>query len=273
MVILNSQGIASYNSAGAVMFSINSNGNAEFKGNISGASGTFSGRLAINTSTDTAAYLDTAGSLGGVTAGLVVGSIGFKNTSIGGWTSHCYPYMPGAPNIDLGTRTFRWNDVRISGNVMVGHSGADNDTNGTTVKIKLTPSGPIYANNLGTGTGNSIVQDAGFLKVQVSSSRYKENIIEINKSGYLDIINSLKPVTYNYIGDTGYNGNPRTLSGLIAEDLHEIPQLRTVVNYSEENQPDGIAYDRLNASIILAVQELSDMVESLQQEVNTLKGI
>ena len=272
MVILNSQGIASYNSAGAVMFSINSNGNAVFNGNISGATGTFSGRLAVNTSTDTAAYLDTAGSLSGVT-GLVVGSIGFKNTSIGGWTSHCYPYMPGAPNIDLGTRTFRWNDVRISGNVMVGHSGADNDTNGTTVKIKLTPSGPIYANNLGTGTGNSIVQDAGFLRVQVSSSRYKENVIEINKSGYLDIINSLKPVTYNYIGDAGYNGNPRTLSGLIAEDLHEIPQLRTVVNYNEENQPDGIAYDRLNASIILAVQELSDMVESLQQEVNTLKGI
>jgi hypothetical protein len=272
MVILNSQGIASYNSAGAVMFSINSNGNAEFKGNISGASGTFSGRLAVNTSSDTSAYIDSAGSLGGVT-GLVVGSIGFKNTSIGGWTSHCYPYMAGAPNIDLGTRTFRWNDVRISGNVMVGHSGADNDTNGTTVKIKLTPSGPIYANNLGTGTGNSIVQDAGFLRVQVSSSRYKENINEINKSGYLDIINLLKPVTYNYIGDTGYNGSPRTLSGLIAEDLHSIPQLRTVVNYNEDNEPDGIAYDRLNASLILAVQELSDMVESLQQEVNTLKGI
>lgn len=272
MVILNSQGLASYNSAGAVMFSINSSGNAVFNGNISGASGTFGGRLAVNTSSDTSAYIDSAGSLSGVT-GLVVGSIGFKNTSIGGWTSHCYPYQPGAPNIDLGTRTYRWNDVRVSGNIMVGHSGADNDTNGTTVKIKLTPSGPIYANNLGIGSGNPIVQDAGFLKVQTSSLRYKENINEINKSGYLDIINLLKPVTYNYIGDTGYNGGPRTLSGLIAEDLDAIPQLRTVVNYNEDNEPDGIAYDRLNASLILAVQELSDMVESLQQEINTLKGI
>lgn len=255
-----------------------STGSAVFKGDITGATGTFSGPIRSNIPASAlvpadSSYFDSQGSLGGVSSGLVIGAIGFKNTSVGGWTSHCYPYMPGAPNIDLGTRTYRWNDVRISGNLMVGHSGADNDTNGTTVKIKLTPAGPIYANNLGTGTGNSIVQDAGFLKVQVSSSRYKENIIEINKSGYLDIINSLKPVTYNYIGDAGYNGNPRTLSGLIAEDLHEIPNLRTVVNYNEENQPDGIAYDRLNASIILAIQELSDMVESLQQEVNTLKGI
>jgi hypothetical protein len=248
------------------------NGDALFAGELVAAKGTL-GKVTFGEN-NTSNYFETGSTLGGVsTGGISVGAIGFKNTSVGGWTTHCYPYMPGAPNIDLGTRSFRWNDVRISGNLMVGHSGADNDTNGTTVKIKLTPAGPIYANNLGTGTGNSIVQDAGFLKVQVSSSRYKENIIEINKSGYLDIINSLKPVTYNYIGDAGYNGSPRTLSGLIAEDLHEIPNLRTVVNYNEENQPDGIAYDRLNASIILAIQELSDMVESLQQEVNTLKGI
>jgi len=244
--------------------------NGTFKGDITGASGKFSGSLEVNTATDTAAYINSQGNVGGVT-GLVIGSIGFKNTSIGGWTSHCYPYWGGGSNYDLGTQTYRWNDARMSGKIYVGHNGGT-DSNANS-KIVLYSTGPIYANTLGTGTGNTIVQDGGYLKVQTSSLRYKENINEINKSGYLNIINSLKPVTYNYIDDTGYNGGPRLLSGLIAEDLHEIPQLRTVINYNEENQPDGIAYDRLNASLILAVQELSDMVELLQQEVNTLKGI
>jgi len=196
-----------------------------------------------------------------------VNAIAFVSTSTSGWVTSCYPFYNGGS--DLGLDSFRWRRLLIgNGNYGVA-TDAYIDLGGNVTR--LFSNGRIFANTLGTGSGNSIVQDAGFLRVQVSSSRYKENIIEINKSGYLDIINSLKPVTYNYIGDTGYNGEPRTLSGLIAEELHEIPQLRTVVNYNEENKPDGIAYDRLTASLVLAIQEVSEKINILSSRIDALE--
>lgn len=197
-----------------------------------------------------------------------INAVAFVSTATSGWVTSCYPYFNGAA--DLGLGDFRWRRLLIgNGNYgVVADSYIDLGGNTT----RLFASGRIFANTLGTGSGNSIVQDAGFLRVQTSSLRYKENVGEINKSGYLGIINSLKPVTYNYIGDTGYNGGPRTLSGLIAEDLHEIPQLRTVVNYNEENQPDGIAYDRLTASLVLAIQEMSDKIDILSSRIDALES-
>lgn len=233
--------------------------------------GTLSGQRLIAGATGTSYYLDTKGTKGGVEC-LVINGIGIESSTTGGVLTHWYPYYGGNPNIDLGTTTYRWNDVRISGSVMVGHNGSD--TVGTTSgpKIKLNPGGTIYANTLGTGSGNTIVQDGGYFKVQVSSLKYKENINTMGNSGFLDIINSLRPVTYSYIGDTGNNGYPRILSGLIAEELHEIPELRTVVNYNEENEPDGIAYDRLTASLILAIQDMSNKMNAISSRLDALEG-
>jgi hypothetical protein len=197
-----------------------------------------------------------------------INAVAFVSTSTSGWVTSCYPYWNGGA--DSGLTNFRWRRVFV-GNGNYG-SAVDSyiDLGGNVTR--LFSNGRIYANSLGTGSGNPVVQDAGYLRVQTSSLRYKENVSEINKSGYLSIINSLKPVTYNYIGDTGYNGGPRTLSGLIAEDLHAIPNLRTVVNYNEENQPDGIAYDRLSASLVLAIQEMSDKVDSIQLRLDALEA-
>lgn len=279
MVILNSQGIASYDSTGSVLFSINSNGNAVFKGNITGASGTFSGRLAVNTATDTSAYIDSAGSLSGIT-GLVVGSIGFKNTSIGGWTSHCYPYMPGSPNIDLGTTQFRWNDVRTSGRVFMGHGGSDTITNvtGQQPYTVFLSNGRIYANTLGTGTGTSLVQDSsGYIRVSSSSRRYKENISEITNVGYLDAVNLLKPVKFSYkvqeedIDDTpGYETVRPLITGLIAEDVEEIEILKDLVNYNTLGETEGLAYDRLTAVLTLAIQEISNKINNLTERLDAI---
>lgn len=196
-----------------------------------------------------------------------INAVAFVSTSTSGWVTSCYPYWNGGA--DLGLNDFRWRRLLI-GNGNYGQavdSYIDLGSNTT----RLFSNGRIFANTLGTGSGNSIVQDAGFLRVQTSSLRYKENIIKINKGRYLDIINSLNPVTYNYIGDTGYNGNPRNLSGLIAEELHEIPELRTVVNYNEENKPDGIAYDRLTASLVLAIQEISDKINIINTRLDALE--
>jgi hypothetical protein len=211
-----------------------------------------------------------------------VNAIALISTNTAGVTSSWYPYYDGSGDLGVKssstTSTFRWRNLRLTGSIMLGGDGS-NDTPSTSTslaatrpRIRIFSDGRIFANTLGTGSGNNIVQDGGYLNVQVSSLKYKENVAPIDKSGYLNIINSLSPVNYNYIGDTGYNGNPRKLSGLIAEDLHEIPQLRTVVNYDQDNQPDGIAYDRLVASVILAIQELSDKVDSISSRLDALES-
>jgi hypothetical protein len=197
-----------------------------------------------------------------------INAVAFVSTSTSGWVTSCYPYYNGAA--DLGLADFRWRRLLV-GNGNYGNAVDSYIDLGGNV-TRLFSNGRIFANTLGTGSGNSIVQDAGFLRVQTSSLRYKENIQEISKDGYLSIINLLRPVTYNYIGDTGYNGGPRTLSGLIAEDLHGIPQLRTVVNYNEENQPDGIAYDRLTASLVLAIQEVSNKIDIISSRIDALES-
>ena len=197
-----------------------------------------------------------------------INAVAFVSTSTSGWVTSCYPYWNGGA--DLGLDSFRWRRLLIGNGNYGAATDAYIDLGGNVTR--LFSNGRIFANTLGTGSGNSIVQDAGFLRVQTSSLRYKENIQEIGKDGYLGIINLLRPVTYNYIGDTGYNGGPRTLSGLIAEDLHEIPQLRTVVNYNEENQPDGIAYDRLTASLVLAIQEVSNKIDIISSRIDALES-
>jgi len=219
--------------------------------------------------------------IGGFSAIKSVGlnAVALISTTSAGVTSSWYPYYDGSGDLGVrassSTSTFRWRNLRLTGSIMIGGTG-DSDTPSTSTSgrpiIRIYSDGRIFANTLGTGSGNTIVQDGGFFKVQVSSLRYKENVIEIEKTGTLDVINSLRPVTYSYIGDTGYNGGPRTLSGLIAEDLHEIPQLRTVINYNEENQPDGIAYDRLTAHLVLAIQEMSDKVNTLQSRLDALEA-
>jgi hypothetical protein len=222
--------------------------------------------------------------IGGFSAVKSVGvnAIALISTNTAGVTSSWYPYYDGSGDLGVKssstTSTFRWRNLRLTGSIMLGGDGS-NDTPSTSTslaatrpRIRIFSDGRIFANTLGTGSGNNIVQDGGYLNVQVSSLKYKENVAPIDKSGYLNIINSLSPVNYNYIGDTGYNGNPRKLSGLIAEDLHEIPQLRTVVNYDQDNQPDGIAYDRLVASVILAIQELSDKVDSISSRLDALES-
>ena len=283
MVLINSAGIAAYDSTGATMFAINSNGNAVFNGNISGASGTFSGPvrsgLPAAGQDPTSAYFDTQGSLGGVSQGLVIGAIGFKNTSVGGWTSHCYPYMPGSPNIDLGTQNFRWNDVRISGNVMVGHGGSDTAGATTGPKTKINSNGTIYANTLGTVANATtavqgyVMQDnSGYFKVFTGSSsiRYKENVETYSVSSYSNIINNMRIVTYNYKPE--FTDTPEIKSlGLIAEEVAEHEESEYLVGY-KDGDPEKVHYSNIPLYLVGAFKEMSDKINTLQSRLDALEG-
>ena len=55
-----------------------------------------------------------------------------------------------------------------------------------------------------------------------------------------------------------------------AEEVQEIkPEL---VTYDEEGRPETVLYSKLTPILLKAVQELSEKVEDLQNEINELKG-
>jgi hypothetical protein len=125
----------------------------------------------------------------------------------------------------------------------------------------------IYANTLGTGSGLAIHQvqtggNAGYLKVNTSTIRHKENIVPINKTNYINIIDQLTPVTFNYKEEI----DPDKLLnvGLVAEDLEQIAGLENLVVYGEDGLPIGISYDKLPVFLILALKEMKDRLDALE---------
>lgn len=239
--------------------------------------GTLSGQRLIAGATGTSYYLDTKGTKGGVNC-LVVNGIGIESTTTGGVLTHWYPYYGGSPNIDLGTVTYRWNDVRISGSVMVGHNGTDTIGLASGPKTRLYPSGNIYANSLGTSTtvpasGSTVIQDSsGYLRVYVSASsqKYKDNIISYPTQGMDDLIKGMRPVTFNYKAD--FSDRPDEVHlGLIAEEVHDLQPKNGLVKY-KDNEPDSIAYEKIPMFLVGAFKEMSNKIDLLQSRLDALEG-
>ena len=237
--------------------------------------GTLSGQTLVAGSGTS--FINTKGRLGGADC-LSIGGIGFQSTDTGGWTTHCYPYWGGGANYDLGTTVFRWNDLRASGNVMVGHGGSDTVGLASGPKIRLHSGGAIYANTLGTttsapGSGSTLVQDSsGFLRVYVSSSsrEYKENIVYQNTPSMYNIVSSLSPVTFNFKPD--YSDRPdQTHLGLIAEDVHDIEPNNALVIY-KDGVPESVAYEKMPMYLVGAFKEMVNKIDTLQARLDALEG-
>ena len=196
-----------------------------------------------------------------------INAVAFVSTSTSGWVTSCYPYFSGAA--DLGLNNYRWRRLLLDNGGYGTTSDSYIDLGFNTTRLYA--DGRIYANTLGTGSGSTIVQSSGgYLRVQTSSSRYKENILEINKSGYLDLLYQLKPVTYTYKEEFWPEGNRPALAGLIAEDVDTIEEFRTVVNYNEEGLPDSIAYDRMSSLLILGIKEIKDKINAIELRLDAL---
>ena len=210
-------------------------------------------------------------------------AIGLISTSTAGVVSSWYPYYDGAADLGVKysptylTNPYRWRHLRLTGSVMVGGDGSSDTpvaapaTNGP--RTRLYSDGGIYANSLnqgsGTTTGSTVVQNSsGYLKVSTSSRRFKENIIEIPKSGYLNATYMLNPVSFNYINETE---EEPTIAGLIAEDVDLIPEFKGVVNYDSEGLPLSIAYDRMSSLLVLAIKEIKDRLDSIEQRLDAIE--
>lgn len=284
------------------LFLESSTGKAYFAGELVAASGSFIGTMSagsinisggtgsvsddgeggpstvISTTTNAFSTLYTRAGIGC----LGINAIGFISVNTGGWLSSMYPYSDGA--VDLGIKsgsnynTYRWRNLRLTGTAYFGGDGSNNTLSPTSptgaaqIKVAINSNGTIYANLLGTSTGTAIVQNAdGFLKVSSSSRRYKENIEPITGS-YIDSIKELSPVTFSYKEEFSGSSNNPIVSGLIAEDVAEIEQLNTVVNYNNEGTPESISYDRLSVFLAIAIKELSNKIDTLSSRLDALEG-
>lgn len=290
---LDSTGLKIYDNNGTATVSLNSNGSASFTGTVAGSTIT-GGTINITGQTFSSATNDGEGASGSDTGlsnsftseyvrngitNLGINGISLISANTAGVISSWYPYYDGT--VDLGIKAsatgtysaYRWRNARLTGDLYIGGDGSTNSV-GTSAGpiIRLFNTGRIYANTLGVNSGTAIVQDSsGYLRVSSSSRRYKENIQPITGT-YLNAIKLLQPVTFNYKEEfSGLEENPIT-SGLIAEDVAEIEELSTVVNFNNEGNPESISYDRLAVFLAVAIKELSDKVDTLSNRLDELQA-
>ena len=123
---------------------------------------------------------------------------------------------------------------------------------------------------------------------RVSDERYKEEITNNTDCG-LDFINDLRPVTFKWkpkanIDKTlsGYDASKTTreydekMYGLIAQEVKDALDKHNITDFGgwheESSGIQGISQEMFVHPLIKAVQELSEKCDSLQKEINDLKG-
>jgi hypothetical protein len=112
------------------------------------------------------------------------------------------------------------------------------------------------------------INSLGKLGTLPSSQRFKEDIRDMGDAtaGLM----KLRPVTFYYKPE--YTDGPRRLQyGLIAEEVAEIyPEL---VNYSEDNRPNTVYYQFVNAMLLNEVQKQHRKIEDLEARLARLEAL
>ena len=335
-MLINSAGITAHDGTD-ITFAINSQGgNAAFKGNISGSTGTFSGSLISGTDSTASGYINTGAQKDvpgyGNVRFLQVKAIGLQSTSNSGWVSTTYPWLDNS--YSLGTSSYSWNLLYLGGAAyFAGGTTIKIDANGyaTLNRITLTGGYGVYSdwspgpdNTHSLGQSTRRWQDVWAVDTSINSSdiRLKKEVASSVLG--LDFIKKLRPVSYKWINGkaeavleekteqrentpgvkedvvvmlpkiSGYDsqgeeiietvssGGVRTHYGFIAQEVKEALDAEGIGDdfagwvLNDKNDPESgqnLRYSEFISPLAKAVQELSNMVESLQQEVNTLKGI
>ncbi len=94
-----------------------------------------------------------------------------------------------------------------------------------------------------------------------SSARYKSQILPLNAG--LDLINRLRPVTFNWKA----SGRPDL--GLIAEEVERVEPL--LVTRNSKGEIEGVKYSQLSAVFINAFKEQHAQIESQQEQIRELQ--
>lgn len=156
-----------------------------------------------------------------------------------------YDYTDVAPN----------NGAIINGEVRIGYT-ADQGA------YPLQVNGQIFATNATIAT---------------SDEKFKENITPLNKG--LEIVNKLKPVTFNFISDTENNFSEYEEVGFIAQDVDRALSTETfsksIVKAADDSEPTstmGLATQNLIPILVKAIQEQQALIKTLEQRILILEN-
>lgn len=152
---------------------------------------------------------------------------------------------------NVATRLIIIND----GDVLMGYT-ADNGA------YKLQVNGQIFATNATIAT---------------SDKKFKENIAPLNKG--LEIVNKLKPVTFNFISNTENNFSEYEEVGFIAQDVDRALSTETfaksIVKSADDSEPTssmGLATQNLIPILVKAIQEQQVLIKALEQRILILEN-
>jgi hypothetical protein len=221
--------------------------------NGSTAIGTFA--LFSNTGADNTAIGDVA---------LDANTIGVGNTAIG--VAALASNTIGSSNIALGFNA-GINLTTGGNNIDIGNPGAAAESNTIRIGVQGTQVFTIIAgisNDMQAFGTPVIVTTDGFLGVQGSSARFKDNIKPMGKVS--EGLFALKPVTFHYKKKI----DPAATSqfGLIAEDVERVnPDL---VVRDKEGKPYTVRYDQVNAMLLNEFLKEHRKVEQLEKQVEKL---
>lgn len=283
-VVLNSAGLAAYNSSNTPTLTISSSdGSISMLGSLTAGSN-------ISGATVTGGVVQTSA---GTTSVALVGTengIGFKDSgAYSGWISSigtagiCLNYgsTPSAGNYPQSRITS--GAITVTGSAGTGFSANSNGTNGltgvTNVFDAITMRNIMYAQSTinyagaSTASGSTLVLVSTGSRIgYISSSRTtKKNIEELVPGHYLDAVNSLVPVSFDWKEqpeDMPYRRN----YGLIAEDTALLPEVESVVNFDAEGNAVTISYDRLTPFLVMATKELTAKIASLEERISVLES-
>jgi hypothetical protein len=152
----------------------------------------------------------------------------------------------------------------------------------TTERMRITSGGEVNIGYVETDNGAYPLQVNGQIfatnaTIATSDIKFKENITPLNKG--LDIINKLKPVTFNFINDTKNNFSEYEEVGFIAQDVDRALSTETfaksIVKASDDSDPNstmGLATQNLIPILVKAIQEQNSLIKALEQRIINLEN-
>ena len=278
-VIMNSAGLAGYNSSGTATFSIlASTGAASFKGAITGSTITGSTlNISGNFIVDSSGHVTATGAD-------ITGTINATAGTIGGLTITPYIMYSGNLTIDgtsgriSSTEYAFFKKISIDGAIL-GDSFAFAVTgNAYTTGVfqalgNMTASAYLYNSGYASTTGSANVRinttpglSLGLIAFTSSSERYKVEIEE--QTIPISSILALTPKSYIDKVEFEEKGTTEGLQrwlGLVAEDIDQIPVLdKLLVERDAEGKPNSVYYDRVATALIPLLKDLNNRVTQLE---------
>jgi len=106
---------------------------------------------------------------------------------------------------------------------------------------------------------------SGAVTYETSARRFKQDIAPYTDDGLLYKVN---PVYYRYISDPA-----RLHVGLIADDLALIDTSNMYVIYDNDNQPEGVRYDKFITPLIACVQSQNKQIQDILAQIEELRSL